>query len=76
MEKGDPKDAAALLKPAGDDVLQRWPVSKRVNSSKAPTDDGSLIAIEGNVATSNEIMAATMNLAQELGQFASTASRG
>jgi putative SOS response-associated peptidase YedK len=24
-----------LLKPAGNDVLQRWPVSKRVNSSRA-----------------------------------------
>jgi hypothetical protein len=28
-----------LLKPAAEDVLQRWPVSKRVNSSKAPADD-------------------------------------
>jgi putative SOS response-associated peptidase YedK len=28
-----------LLKPAADDLLQRWPVSKRVNSSKAPADD-------------------------------------
>jgi putative SOS response-associated peptidase YedK len=32
-----------LLKPAPDDVLQRWPVSKRVNSSKAPADDPTLI---------------------------------
>ena len=32
-----------LLKPAADDLLQRWPVSKRVNSSKAPADDPSLI---------------------------------
>ena len=58
-EKGDATDAAALMKPAGEDVLQRWPVSKRVNSSKAPADDPSLTAIEGSVATSNEIMAAT-----------------
>ena len=28
-----------LLQPAPDDLLQRWPVSTRVNSSKAPVDD-------------------------------------
>ena len=32
-----------ILQPAHGDLLQRWPVSKRVNSSKAPTDDESLI---------------------------------
>jgi putative SOS response-associated peptidase YedK len=32
-----------LLKPAPKDTLQRWPVSKRVNSSKAPADDATLI---------------------------------
>ena len=32
-----------LLKPAADDALQQWPVSKRVNSSKAPADDAILI---------------------------------
>jgi putative SOS response-associated peptidase YedK len=32
-----------LLKPAANDVLQRWPVSKRVNSSRASDDDASLI---------------------------------
>ncbi len=69
-EKGSPKDAGALMKPAGEDVLQRWPVSKRVNSSKAPTDDPSLIAIEGEVATKDEIFAATMTYARALGQFA------
>jgi putative SOS response-associated peptidase YedK len=31
------------LKPAGNDLLQKWPVSKRVNSSKAPADDLTLI---------------------------------
>ena len=32
------------LKPAGNDLLlQMWPVSKRVNSSKAPADDPTLI---------------------------------
>lgn len=34
----------ALLKPASSGVLQRWPVSKRVNSSRADSDDPALIA--------------------------------
>jgi putative SOS response-associated peptidase YedK len=34
---------AALLRPAANDVLQRWPVSWRVNSSRAPADDPCLI---------------------------------
>jgi putative SOS response-associated peptidase YedK len=33
-----------ILKPAANDVLQRWPVSKRVNSSRASDDDETLIA--------------------------------
>jgi putative SOS response-associated peptidase YedK len=33
----------AVLKPAAKDILQRWPVSKRVNSSKADADDPTLI---------------------------------
>jgi putative SOS response-associated peptidase YedK len=32
-----------LLKPAAEDMLQRWPVSKRVNNSKAPAEDPTLI---------------------------------
>lgn len=32
-----------LLKPAPDDYLQVWPVSRRVNSSRAPSDDPTLI---------------------------------
>jgi putative SOS response-associated peptidase YedK len=32
-----------LLKPASNDVLQMWPVSKRVNSSRAQGDDPTLI---------------------------------
>jgi hypothetical protein len=32
-----------LLKPPANDLLQRWPVSKRVNSSRAPADDPTLI---------------------------------
>ena len=31
----------ALRRPAAKDVLQRWPVSRRVNSSRAPADDPS-----------------------------------
>jgi hypothetical protein len=31
-----------LLKPAAENLLQRWPVSKRVNSSRAPDDDPTL----------------------------------
>jgi putative SOS response-associated peptidase YedK len=34
---------AEVLKPAPNDYLQRWPVSKRVNSSKADADDATLI---------------------------------
>ena len=32
-----------MLKPAPDDDLQLWPVSRRVNSSRAPSDDQTLI---------------------------------
>jgi hypothetical protein len=31
------------MKPPAEDMLQRWPVSKRVNSSKAPAEDPTLI---------------------------------
>jgi putative SOS response-associated peptidase YedK len=42
-EHGDTKDAAVLMRPAGEEVLQKWPVSKRVSYSRAPDDDASLI---------------------------------
>jgi putative SOS response-associated peptidase YedK len=32
-----------LLRPASNDLLQRWPVSRRVNSSRALDDDPTLI---------------------------------
>jgi putative SOS response-associated peptidase YedK len=32
-----------LLKPAANDYLQTWPVSRRVSSSRAPNDDPTLI---------------------------------
>jgi len=39
------------LRPAPNDRLQRWPVAKTVNSSKADKDDGALIApIEASAA--------------------------
>jgi putative SOS response-associated peptidase YedK len=34
---------AGMLKPVPNDYLQRWPVSKRVNSSKADAEDATLI---------------------------------
>ena len=42
-EHGDVKEAAALIKAAGEDVLQKWPVSKKVNSSRESDDDPTLI---------------------------------
>jgi putative SOS response-associated peptidase YedK len=42
-ERGDVTEAAALMKPAAEDLLQKWPVSKRVNSSRADGDDATLI---------------------------------
>jgi hypothetical protein len=36
-------EAAALMKPAGEDVLQKWPVSQRVNSSRTSGDDETLV---------------------------------
>ena len=43
-EHGAAADAAQLLQPAGENIfLQKWPVSKRVNSSRADDADASLI---------------------------------
>src|ERR1700680_943363 len=41
-ERGEVTDAAKLMKPAGEKVLQMWPVSKRVNSSRTADDDAGL----------------------------------
>ncbi len=54
------------LKPVASELLQRWPVSKRVNSADAPDDESSLIVVDTSVAVSNEILAATRALAREL----------
>jgi putative SOS response-associated peptidase YedK len=35
-ERSDVKDGAALMKPAAEDVLRKWLVSPRVNSSRTP----------------------------------------
>jgi putative SOS response-associated peptidase YedK len=42
-ERGTDSEAAALMKRAGEDVLQRWTVSRRVNSSRADDSDATLI---------------------------------
>jgi putative SOS response-associated peptidase YedK len=42
-ERGESKDAAALMKPAGEKVMQKWSVSRRVNSSRADGNDATLI---------------------------------
>jgi hypothetical protein len=53
------------MKPADEDTLQRWPVSKRVNSSRAPDNDATLIDLEAGVATPDEILAADNFFARE-----------
>jgi len=37
------KVGVEYLKPAANDLLQKWPVSRRVSSSKAPAEDGTPI---------------------------------
>jgi len=42
-ERGSVKDAAALMRPANEDLLRMWPASTRVNSSRADGGDETLI---------------------------------
>jgi putative SOS response-associated peptidase YedK len=42
-ERGSVRDASALMRPASEDFLQIWPVSTRVNSSRADGSDATLI---------------------------------
>jgi putative SOS response-associated peptidase YedK len=49
-----------ILAPAADGVLQRWPVSRRVNSSKAPKDDETLTL---PIAARNSMGRQALNLA-------------
>jgi putative SOS response-associated peptidase YedK len=37
------KAGLEMLQPTAENLLQRWPVSKRVNNSRAPDDDPTLI---------------------------------
>jgi putative SOS response-associated peptidase YedK len=37
----------AVLRPAGNEVLQRWPVPRRINSSRVPVGDPTLIEKDG-----------------------------
>lgn len=41
--RGSVDEATALMKPAAEDVLQKWPVSKRVKSSRTSDEDATLI---------------------------------
>ena len=52
------------MKPADEDVL-RWPVSKRVSSSRAADDDATLIEIEAGITTPDEILAADNSFVRE-----------
>jgi putative SOS response-associated peptidase YedK len=40
---GTPDEAAELMKPAAEDILQKWPVSRRINSSRTSGEDRTLI---------------------------------
>ena len=52
-----------ILKPAANDLLQRWPVSKRVNSSRASDDDPTLIINQ------NELVATMHDVARGIGNI-------
>ena len=43
LRTNDVREAAAMMKPAAEDVLVRRPVSKRINSSKTAKEDATLI---------------------------------
>lgn len=42
-EHGQPNDVVGLMKPAADNVLRKWLVSPRVNSSRTSDEDATLI---------------------------------
>jgi putative SOS response-associated peptidase YedK len=66
-ERGDVKDATTLMKPAGEDVLQKWPVSQRVNSSRAPDDDPTLIERSDGVVDQAALVATMQTVARRIG---------
>jgi hypothetical protein len=47
--------------------MQRWPVSKRVNSSRAADDDPTLVEIEARPAAADELSAARNVIGREFG---------
>lgn len=58
-----------LLKSPPDVALRRWPVSRRLNGARVKDTDPSLTAVDGGLATSEEILAAMMALVEDLGRF-------
>jgi len=55
------------LKPVENDYLQRWPVSKRVNSSRAPDDDPMLIERSDGVIDQSAILATMQAISRRVG---------
>jgi putative SOS response-associated peptidase YedK len=68
-ERGDIKDAAALMKAAGEDVLQKLPVSKRVNSSRTSDDDPLLIERADGVVDQEALAATMIAIARTIGNI-------
>ena len=54
------------MKPTDEDTLERWPVSKRVNSSRAADVDPTLIEIEAEGCNNRQILTAHNFFAPEL----------
>jgi putative SOS response-associated peptidase YedK len=68
-ERGGIKDAAALMKPAAEDVLQKWPVSKRVNSSRTSDEDPMLIERSDGVVDQSALLATMHAIARSVGNI-------
>jgi putative SOS response-associated peptidase YedK len=57
------------LKPVENGYLQRWPVSKRVNSSKAPDDDPTLIERSDGVIDQAALLAMMHAVGRRIGNI-------
>jgi putative SOS response-associated peptidase YedK len=57
------------LKPVENDYLQGWPVSKRVNSSRAPEDDPMLIERSDGVIDQFAILATMQAISRRVGNI-------
>jgi putative SOS response-associated peptidase YedK len=68
-ERGNLTDASALMKPAAEDLLQKWPVSKRVNSSRTSDDDPTLIERADGVLDQSAIVATMHAVARRIGNI-------